>query len=69
MALSNTLKFYLDRAEQAREDAEAATLSNIKDRCRRSEAAWTQLADRAALAERNRLKYAMMKAAAPPAEQ
>ena len=69
MALSNTLKFYLDRAEQAREDAEAATLSNIKDRCRRSEAAWTELADRAALAERNRLKYAMMKAAAPPAEQ
>ena len=69
MALSNSLKFYLDQAEQAREDAEAATLSNIKDRCRRSEAGWTQLADRAALAERNRLKYAMMKSAAPPIEQ
>jgi len=68
MALSNSLKFYLDQAEQAREAAEAATLSNIRDRCRRSEAAWTQLADRAAQAERSRLKYAMMKAAAPPAE-
>lgn len=69
MAISNTLKFYLDRAEQAREDAEAATLSNIRDRCRRSEAAWTQLADRAALAERNRQKLEMMKAAMPPPEQ
>jgi hypothetical protein len=69
MALSNTLKFYLDRVEQAREDAEAATLSNIRDRCRRSEAAWTQLAQRAALAERNRQKLELMKAAAPPVEQ
>jgi hypothetical protein len=69
MALSNTLKFYLDRAEQAREDAEAATLSNVKDRCRRSEAAWTILADRAALAEKNRLKLAMLKAAEQPPEQ
>lgn len=66
MAVSNTLKFYLDRAEQAREDAEAATLSNVVDRCRRSEAAWTILAERAALAERNRQKQEMMKAAEPP---
>ena len=48
MAKSNTLQFYLDRAEQAREDAEAATLSHVRDRCRRSEAAWTQMAKRAA---------------------
>ena len=68
MAISNTLQFYLDRAEKAREDAEAATLSNVRDRCRRSEAAWTQLAERAALAERNRQKQAMLKAAMPPQE-
>ena len=69
MALSYTLKFYVDRVEQAREDAEAATLSNIRDRCRRSEAAWTQLAERASLAERNRQKLELMKAAVPPVEQ
>ena len=67
MANSNTLQFYRDRADQAREDAEAATLSNVADRCRRSEAAWTILAERAALAERNREKLAMEKAAEPPA--
>jgi hypothetical protein len=69
MASSNTLKFYLDRAEQARVAAEAATLSNVRDRCRRSEAAWTELADRAALAERNRQQQAMMKAAMPSPQE
>ena len=67
MAISNMLKFYLDRAEQAREDAEAATLSNVANRCRRSEAAWTILAERAAQAERNREKLALEKATASPA--
>jgi len=67
MAISNTLRFYLDRADQAREDAEAATLSNVADRCRRSEAAWTLLAERAALAEKNREKLALEKAELPPA--
>ena len=66
MAISNMLKFYLDRAEQAREDAEAATVSNVADRCRRSEAAWTLLAERAALAEKNRQKQAMLKATMSP---
>lgn len=65
MANTNSLQFYLERAEQARVDAEAATLSHVRERCRRSAAAWNQLAERAALAESNRLKYAMMKAAAP----
>jgi len=67
MANSNTLQFYLDRAEQAREAAEAATLSNVRDRCRRSEAAWTQLAERAALTETKRLQAAILKAAIPSA--
>ena len=67
MANSNTLQFYLDRAEQAREAAEAATLSNVRDRCRRSEAAWTQLAERAALTEKKRLQQAILKAATPAA--
>ena len=65
MANSGTLQFYLDRADQARVDAEAATLSNVRDRCRRSEAAWTQLADRAASTERKRQQQLLLKAAEP----
>jgi hypothetical protein len=68
MANSNTLQFYRDRADQAREDAEAATLSNVRERCRRSEAAWTQLADRVASTEEKRLQQLMLKAAAPVLE-
>jgi len=63
MASTNTLKFYLDRAEEARKQAEAATLSHVRDRCRRSEAAWTQLAERSAATEKLRLKQLQMKAA------
>ena len=62
MGSANSVQFYLSQAEQAREHAEAATLSNVRDRCRRSEAAWTILAERAALAERNRQNLIMMKA-------
>ncbi|HEU0311365.1 MAG TPA: hypothetical protein VFR36_09130 [Sphingomicrobium sp.] len=69
MASTNSLQFYRDQAERAREAAEAATLSNVRERCRRSEAAWTQLAERAAQAERNRIKQAMMKAAEAAAAQ
>jgi hypothetical protein len=64
MANSTTLQFYLDRAEDARKQAEAATLSHVRDRCRRSEAAWTQLAERAAATEKMRIKQMMEKAAA-----
>jgi hypothetical protein len=65
MANSNTLQFYLDRAEQARVDAEAATLSNVRERCRRSELAWNQLAERVAATEKKRLQQLMLKAAEP----
>jgi hypothetical protein len=59
----NTLQFYLDRAEQARGEADKATLSHVRDRCLRSVAAWTQLADRAAATERKRQQQLMLKAA------
>jgi hypothetical protein len=68
MANSNTLQFYLDRADEARKQAEAATLSHVRDRCRRSETAWTQLAERSAATERMRLKQMQMKAAEAAAE-
>ena len=63
-----TLKFYLDRADEAREQAEAATLSHVRDRCRRSEAAWTQLAERLDATEKMRIKQLMFKAASMPSE-
>jgi hypothetical protein len=66
LANSNTLQFYRDRAEQARKDAEAATLSHVRERCRRSEAAWTTLADKAARTEERRQQQIEMRTATPP---
>lgn len=48
---STNLNFFLARAEQARVEAEAATLDHVRDRCRRSEAAWQALADKAQRSE------------------
>ena len=56
------LEFYLARAEQARADAEAATLEHVRERCLRSEAAWTALADRAERSERLRVEEQERKA-------
>jgi len=59
---NTNLEFYLARAEQAREEAAAATLEHVRERCRRSEAAWTELADRAQRSERMREAEALRKA-------
>ena len=69
MALFTQLEFYLARAAQARADADAATLDNVRDRCLRSEAAWTQLADRAARTEQMRSALVEAKAAAAEAAE
>ena len=37
---------FLARADQARADAEAATLENVRERCLRSELAWCEMAAR-----------------------
>jgi hypothetical protein len=63
MVNSSNLNFYLARVEQARAEAEAATLDHVRERCRRSEAAWTALADRALRSERLRVEDAKRKAA------
>ena len=60
------LDFYLARADQARADADAATLAHVRERCERSEAAWTALANRAARAEAMRDAEALRKAGAAP---
>ena len=40
------LETYLARAEQARAEADAATLKNVRERCLRSETAWLEMAAR-----------------------
>ena len=59
---NSTLQFYQARADQAREEAEAATLDNVRERCRRSEAAWMLLADRVARSEALRVEEERRKA-------
>ncbi|TVV69969.1 hypothetical protein [Sphingomonas solaris] len=49
--MSATSDFYRARAEESNREAEAALLDNVRDRCRRSEAAWTAMAERLTRAE------------------
>lgn len=60
--------FYLMRASEARAEAAAATLANVRDRCLRAEAAWSEMAARAARTERMRARSEAEKAAAIAAE-
>ncbi|HEX7931152.1 MAG TPA: hypothetical protein VF470_09645, partial [Sphingomicrobium sp.] len=53
---------YLLRAEQARADADEATLENVRDRCLRAEAAWMEMAARAQRTEKMRADQAAAKA-------
>ncbi len=55
---SDTLRFYRDRADQESQDGDAATLAHVRDRCRRSAAAWSELAERAQLGEKTRAEEA-----------
>lgn len=57
------LQFFVARAEQARAEGDAATLGHVRERCRRSEAAWTALADKARRSELMRIEEAERKAA------
>ena len=61
--MSGQHQFYLARAAEARADADAATLDNVRDRCLRSEAAWSQMAARVERGERMREKLIAEKAA------
>jgi hypothetical protein len=59
---SSNLEFFLARAAQARAEGAAATLEHVRERCQRSEAAWTALADRAERSEKMRAAEALRKA-------
>jgi hypothetical protein len=54
---------YRLRAEQARSEANEATLENVRDRCLRAEAAWMEMAERADRTEKMRVDQAAAKAA------
>lgn len=58
------LEFYQSRAAEAKREAEAATLSNVRERCLRSEAAWSEMAARAERGEKMRAKLEAEKMAA-----
>lgn len=63
------LDFYLTRAAEAKRDAEAATLANVRDRCLRAEAAWSEMAARADRGDKMRAKLDAEKAAAAVAAE
>jgi hypothetical protein len=67
--MSSMKEFYLTRAAEARRDAEAATLQNVRDRCLRAEAAWTDMADRATRTDKLRVQAEAAKAARIADEQ
>jgi hypothetical protein len=52
--MSTQHDFYLERAAEARAEAEAATLQHAKERALRAEAAWNHMARRIAETERRR---------------
>ncbi|WP_233222094.1 hypothetical protein [Allosphingosinicella deserti] len=52
--MSEQLVFYRARAAEARAEAEAATLVNVKERALRSEATWNEMARRVQDTERRR---------------
>ena len=54
--------FYLARAAEARADANAATLDNVRDRWLTSAATWTEMAARSARGEKMRAKLIAEKA-------
>jgi hypothetical protein len=60
--MSTHHEFYLERAAASRREAEAATLSNVRERCLRAAAAWDEMAARAARTERMRAETEAKKA-------
>jgi len=60
---------YIQRASEARADADAALLDNVRDRCLRAEAAWMEMAMRAERTEKMRADQIAAKAALLEAAQ
>jgi hypothetical protein len=62
--MSSQLEFYKARAIEARNDADAAGLDNVRDRCLRAAAAWEAMAARAQRSDNHRARAEAEKAAA-----
>ena len=56
-------ELYLARAAEARAEAALSTLTNVRDRCLRAEAAWLSMAARAERTDRMRAKLEAEKTA------
>ena len=67
--MSTQSDFYNARAADARADADAATLDNVRDRCLRAAAAWEGMADRASRTDKMRTRQEAEKAAARAAAE
>jgi len=52
--MAQTIAFYEERAAEAAQEADKATLQNVRERALRSEAAWRDMAERAILVEKGR---------------
>ena len=61
--MSVQASYFFARAAEAKADAASATLDNVRERCLRSEAAWTAMAVRADRSDKARVKLAEEKAA------
>jgi hypothetical protein len=57
-----TLQIYTERAGQCRDEAEAAVLANVKDRCLRSAHAWEGMANQLRVTEVYRANELVRKA-------
>lgn len=62
--MSTTNEFYRARAEEARRDAQSATLDNVRERHLTAAAAWDVMAERGERTQRNRSETEARKAAA-----
>lgn len=59
----SNLDFYLARAAECRQDADAATLANVREKCLGAANAWDNMAARSRKTETFRAKHAAEKAA------
>ena len=66
--MSSQFEFYRARAEEARREAGATNLSNVRERCLRAAEAWEAMAARAQRSDTNRARAEAEKAAAAMAE-
>jgi hypothetical protein len=65
--MSSQFDFYRSRADEARAEAAATSLANVRERCLRAAEAWEAMAARAQRSDTNRARAEAEKAAAAAA--